>query len=372
MIKPASRPLKLPRELELTWMKALVRFGKNQRDAHLLEHDELKRLAMRAASLSMPTIGKLWEIFTQERSGLVKNLLAGREKTHAYIAGFHLVNQFRTWAILERMSTRCPALGKTFRAKHIQVIDFGCGSGAVGIATAHWLKTHLTPNHIQIDGVDSSNSLLDAAAYMASLLEIDFNGHRGFIETTQVEIQLDHPVVLCLGYVWNELYKNKAAKAKLYQLMNSIAQSNAPSFIVMLDPSDELGSKSGMKLREELLEKGFTPIYPCPSAKPCPLLENSRDWCYSEFAWEKPVLQRKIEESLGISRTVLGVSGWVFANSSLTRKLAVLDKQSVVIGRPTEKGGPRGHFNYLLCTESEIKKVPGSVNPLLKGSLYQA
>jgi hypothetical protein len=60
MIKPASRPLKLPRELELTWLKALVKFGKNQREAHLLDHDELKRLAMRAASLSMPTIGNFY------------------------------------------------------------------------------------------------------------------------------------------------------------------------------------------------------------------------------------------------------------------------------------------------------------------------
>jgi SAM-dependent methyltransferase len=372
MNKLVNRSLKLPRELELSWMKALVMFGKNQRDPELFSQAELKRLAMRSASLSMPNIEKLWETFTQERSGLVKNLLAGREKTHAYLAGFHLVNQFKTWAILERMMIRTPALGKTLKSKHIQVVDLGCGSGAAGIGAAHWLAKNVSPNQVRIEGVDSSNSLLETAAYMSKDLGIEFVGHRGFIETQNVSLQLDHPIVLCLGYVWNEIYKNKAAKARLFKIMGDIAKSKSPSLIIILDPSDELGAKSAMKLREELREKELVPIYPCPSAKPCPLLESGRDWCYSELAWEKPVLQRKIEESLGISRTVLGVSGFVYANAAMARKIHVLENQKVVIGRPTTKDAPWGHFNYLLCTDTEVAKIPGSAHPLLKGTLYEA
>jgi len=370
MKTPLTRGLKLPRDIEITWLKALVMFGKSQRDPSMLPWDELKRLAMRSASMSMPNVQRLWETFTQERRDLVINLLAGREKTHAYITGFHLVNQFRTWATLERLMERAPALAKPLKAKHIQIIDIGCGSGAVGITIAQWLKTAVGPNDILLEGFDTSGSLLDAARFMSAQLNINFKGHIGLIENANFAIQTEHPIIIGLGYVWNELGKNRAAQNKIMQLLKTLVSSNQPCMIIALEPSDELGAKGAMRLREKLVEIGLTPLYPCPGKTTCPLLVEKRDWCYSELSWEKPVLQKKIEESIGISRSVIGVSSWVFANEPLVRKSYPTENQKVIIGRPTERNGPWGQFNYLLCSQEGLSKIPGQKPPLLKGTLY--
>jgi ribosomal protein RSM22 (predicted rRNA methylase) len=55
--------------------------------------------------------------------------------------------------------------------------------------------------------------------------------------------------------------------------------------LLCVEPGTRLGGKLVQSLREESFALGFTPVQPCPHARPCPL-QGTRRWCHFSLGLE--------------------------------------------------------------------------------------
>ena len=102
------------------------------------------------------------------------------------------------------------------------------------------------------------------------------------------------------------------------------------------------------------------------------MLERSRDWCYSEFAWERPPLMRNVDKILEIDRHRIGCAAYVFVSPDWLKGFAT-SPESIVVGRPLDRNASlhSRKFSYLLCSEDGLQKVePGSGQELFRGQTF--
>jgi hypothetical protein len=176
---------------------------------------------------------------------------------------------------------------------------------------------------------------------------------------------------ISLGYVWNELARNAPARSRIMRLITDQAQGN--TLLLVLEPASQEFARSAMTLRDQLVELGYQPLYPCIASTPCPMLKLSRDWCYSEGIWQQPKIMQTLDKSIGISRSHLSGTLLAFASKSLAKQLKVESPEAVVVGRPersnnfvagsrgatAKRGAPspaKPKFDYLLCRGDKLSK----------------
>jgi hypothetical protein len=235
---------------------------------------------------------------------------------------------------------------------------------------------------LAIELVDKNQAFLDVAIH----------GHKGLLGEEQEIVtrrqKLDEylsreltqgpiagPVWYQLGYVWNEIVANPRTTQLLLRYLAAGLQQGR-RIITLVEPANQDLARGAMELREELLQMGYRVLYPCPHSESCPMLERSRDWCYSEFAWERPPLMRTIDRLLEIDRQRIGCSAYLFVSPDLEQNLLVRrpgTSQEIVVGRPLLPRGrdPRRDFDYLLCSPDGLgKKKPESGPELLRGQTW--
>jgi hypothetical protein len=135
--------------------------------------------------------------------------------------------------------------------------------------------------------------------------------------------------------------------------------------IALLEPGMEEQSRGAMELRDELTAAGYVALYPCPTSDACPMLEGSRDWCYSEGVFAPPATVKAIDKKLGLDRAKLSGSLFLFATPPLTKHMAARGKgaEAIVVGRPLKRsahGKKSSDFEYLLCTPGGLNKSPST------------
>ena len=138
------------------------------------------------------------------------------------------------------------------------------------------------------------------------------------------------------------------------------------------EPANQLIARDAMEMRNFLCEIGFNPIYPCISNAPCPLLERSKDWCYTEGKFQSPQWMRKLDKYIGIDRQDIKTTAFMFVTKPvhdlIHQKKAAL---GLVVGRPAVKAHkkvPKNKLDYyhLLCTGSSLEKGAIIKNPSQK------
>lgn len=321
-------------------------------------------------------IAELREVFTQRRSELTLALLSQKKDLVAYLLGFHLANTGRLQACLERLEARGFRIAKLCAASEIQVFDLGCGSGAMAQIWLSHLQT-LRSKTLHFHLVDNHKVLLEAAKTMltsmepAALVRTYKAGMESFTWPQEVPGAFS---IYNLGYLWNELEKNPKARRQLLKRFADLVARQQQALLVLQEPATQDQSRSAMELRDQLCELGYLPLYPCPTAAPCPMLERSRDWCYSEFDWRKPMEQDYIDKLTEAGRAMIATTTFIFLSPAAKPLLRAGVKKSVVVGRPVTKDkNPRGDkFSYLVCSPSgELTKkgVFPSPQTLKRGEL---
>jgi hypothetical protein len=312
------------------------------------------------------TVEHLWEIFNNQRDELTPKLLNTREAITAYLLGFHLPNTARALGLLESAFERDPAGFYPLRqATELDIIDLGCGTGAMGQAALFFLdKKGLLPEKTTVHLYDPIKLLLDTASFGLKAIKPDQSIQicRTTLESLKASFfKNTRPKVILLGYVYNEISRNQKALAFLSDLFQKLAKESAPVYLVFGEPAKKHPSRNLSRLRDYLYEQSYRPLYPCPaSVEVCPLSQSGRDWCFSELDWRVPQLQRKVDEHTGMKRGGLTVSGMVFFLGN--RESSAESNIPVVIGRPKEEDGS---FTYLLCTGTGIDKIkPTSKVPI--------
>ena len=156
----------------------------------------------------------------------------------------------------------------------------------------------------------------------------------------------DGLLIISMGYVWNEIQKNPKARAKALKWIES--HMHLPMVFHIHEPANQLIARDAMEMRNFLCEIGFNPIYPCISNAPCPLLERSKDWCYTEGKFQSPQWMRKLDKYIGIDRQDIKTTAFMFVTKPvhdlIHQKKAAL---GMVVGRPAVKAHKKVPKNKL-------------------------
>jgi hypothetical protein len=371
--------IKLPTPLVNAWRETLIKISKLPPGTNPKDENR-NALAGRILATQSSDISHLWETFTTERGELIKNLLSTKRMAAAYLGGFHLANAARVQMLLDRAEKRSNLKNVvTKHAGHLVWNDFGCGTGAIAQTIAAKMVSWKPDMAADFHLTDTTSTLLDIAelATRSSAPNFKVLKHKKAIELSSIESMMkgkDHTLFgYSLGYVWNELKKNKKAQSHLLELFGQHIANKHEVLIIILEPANQIIARDAMTLRNDLVAQGYSPIYPCPSSKSCPMLERSRDWCFSEGSWTSPLLMQNIEKNLGIDRSRFSTAAYLFASPELSGKILPTGKISpVVVGRPqkiSDKGLPIRGFEMLLCDGDKLFKKPGSTgkNFLMRG-----
>ncbi|MBF0443555.1 MAG: hypothetical protein HQK54_16740 [Oligoflexales bacterium] len=240
-------------------------------------------------------------------------------------------------------------------------------------------KASIPENNLEINLIDHIGTYLDVARIGYEALEAT-----ALLRTKKIKIEVflstlfkmnlerndpDELIIFGLGYVWNELSKKKKVQDLFYSLISRLSQSDKKVLVFLLEPANQMICRSAMEFRESLTEAGYHPVYPCTHNKSCPMLQRTRDWCYSEGLWNRPPELIKIDDLMEIDRSKLKSASYVFSSKALTKALNLhFQEKSVIVGRPqkTKKIEKGGHtytkkvdaFEYLVCSSEGLSKVP--------------
>jgi hypothetical protein len=243
--------------------------------------------------------------------------------------------------------------------------DLGCGTGAISQTLVHTLKRRgVTPERMTLHLFDGVGPLLDAARvlFQESEPRLAVHTHRVRLEDIDTErlvrqSETKAVFVHLLGYVWNELARNTQAKNRLAGLFEAQAKKGDEAIVMLLEPATQAMSRETMRLRDELVQAGYLPLFPCPAATACPMMKLTRDWCFSEGLWRRPPTVTEIDEELGIDRSKLNGTLMLFVSPALRPVFEPAKKTDpLVVGRP-ERTPPAKGFDYLLC-DGELRKAP--------------
>ncbi len=381
-----NQPINLPGRMLTAWRDAVLEFAKLPRGTKR-EGQTPEAMLGQVLRQETGTIIDLWEAFTKERGEVSRGMLGSQQLTVAYLLGFHLVNAARSRLLIKRLQDRTDLAGYLKKgAKNASVTwyDLGCGTGAVAHAVTDFLLgAGLAPSALNIHLYDTSSSLLAAASRV--LAEAGCGAavkpHRVGLErldSAMIPLAKGHEIHgISLGYVWNELARNPQARSRIMRLMSEQAQGN--TLLLLLEPASQPFARAAMELRDQLVDFGYQPLYPCISNTPCPMLNLNRDWCYSEGTWQQPKIMQTLDKSIGISRSYLSGTLMAFASKSLYKQLHLTKPEAVVVGRPERSnlavagskaaGGKRREtsptkpkFDYLLCQGDKLGKEAPNKN----------
>lgn len=300
---------------------------------------------------------RLWEAFTTDRAEISRYLMEPRREALVYLLGFHLANQARLSGVLDRTEFRHRLLSTLSGAERLRLVDIGCGSGALSLQSAQELWSYREELPISFEFIDRSQAFLDMSVEGLSLLKKDAEAvTRKQKLDDYLSRELREPasadlVWYQLGYVWNEIKKSpKTTQLLLRYLEQGLAAG--PRVLTVLEPANQEISRDAMELRDTLTAMGWVALYPCPHSAACPMLERTRDWCYSEFVWDRPPLMKKIDRILKIDRQRIGVSAYVFVSPDVYQELENARHEAVVVGRPIDRQARNpmhSEKSYLLC-----------------------
>ncbi len=359
---PQPKPFELSKDLLDAWQRTVLQLARLPRNARKeMTPPQKMKIIVRQ---EMGEIHNLWEIFTQHRGELSRKLLSSQRLAVDYLLGFHLTNAARADMLLTRAEARTGFAQKLGSMKGRLILnDLGCGTGAISQILVHHLKRRgVTPERMTLHLFDGVGPLLDAARVLFQEAEpqLPVFTHRVRLEDLDTE-RLVKPgetksiFIHLLGYIWNELAKNTGAKSRLTNLFETQAKRGDEAVIMLLEPATQDMSREAMRLRDQLVEAGYLPLFPCPAATPCPMMKLSRDWCYGEGNWRRPPSVVEIDEELGLDRSRLNGTMMLFVTPALANHIAADGKpDAIIVGRPDRTSG--NGFDYLLC-DGELKKA---------------
>ena len=133
--------------------------------------------------------------------------------------------------------------------------------------------------------------------------------------------------------------------------------------LFIVEPATEDSAIDMMRLRDQLVAAGFVPLYPCPHAKPCPLL-GTRDRCYSDFPLLAIPEMKWLDEQTGVKRHVFSAAAYCFASPSVAEALQTAPISATLVGKPVVQDKKVG----MLCTPlGTIERKPLGDSKKMRG-----
>lgn len=271
---------------------------------------------------------QLWSSYNLYREDLGRLPMSSPAIVPAYLLGFHLSNIARIQGLLKRIQSR-HNLAHHLEKSPLRIMDIGCGTGAFSQTLLHHLLTFkINPQDISIELFDQSRHFVNAAIegvqwFHPSLkimsLKKGLDSSEFRVACAKALSRENETLLLGMTYVWNEILRNPKALRNIEGLLIKILKSKKSALIFVLEPAEKNQSRLSVQIRENIFSMGYTPIYPCPSSQSCPMITDAKNWCYSEWQWDAPEQQKLIDQFLGLSKSKLGASAYVFASPQFSQ-----------------------------------------------------
>ncbi|MDO5462401.1 MAG: small ribosomal subunit Rsm22 family protein [bacterium] len=215
-----------------------------------------------------PIARDLMQAFTDHRPEAFVQYLNQPEALTAYTHLFAPQTYVRVEAALTHILQRLPAPPD----RPSRVLDLGCGVGSAALA-AYDTLLQWTGHAPEITGVDWSQQALDALKEIHPQAITQRADLRSFTPSGTYDIILS-------SFAFNEAFPNaNEAFAMLLKLSEALS-TDAPSFVLILEPADRLATPRLLALRPRLTQANLPLYAPCPHAHACPLIPSQHGICH--------------------------------------------------------------------------------------------
>lgn len=351
-----QKHLELPKDLVSLWVKGVRKFckatGPKGKAGDPFKVDPYLQT-------SKGDIQKLWGVFNQERGDIGTYLKDANRQYAAYLLGFHLPNAARSLFTWERSLKLHPAMFKETHGKSVDIFDLGCGTAALSQSTEwffHQQSAQVKSIHLidhQRKMVENSHALtIDQERVHETHVQKWGLGIEAFMSKYQPRHQSDFAIVL-LGNTINEWRTGTTGKViKWLEKMNEIYSGNV--LVQVIEPAQQEHCRNVMSLRNALCESLLFSVYPCQSQGKCPMLALPKDWCFSEWLWNRPAPYKKVDQTLKVAHQKLNASAFVFASMKLAKDKP--QNTPLVVGRPLIGKGQSKKRSHLICDGEKLSK----------------
>lgn len=174
---------------------------------------------------------------------------------------------------------------KKFTLEFDTLVDFGSG---LGMASLHWWE--LAKKEVQF--IETSGVAREAQFKLFSDIQINSQKMKFLNELLLVPPK-------ALGFFSYSLNENQ----NLLKLMRQF------DHLVIIEPSTSNAGRNLLKLRQELIDLGFSVLAPCTHQLKCPLLTHSKtDWCHDRVHVDLGSWYEQIEAQLPFKNRTLTLS----------------------------------------------------------------
>ncbi len=253
------------------------------------------------------------------------------EAIAAYLAYFFPLNYIRSLKVIDE--------GKKwgFFNDSENLLDFGCGPGTL------------------------TKALLDDK-------DFEFKKYQGFDSESRIsKLYEDSPAANATVQFHREMPSTKQKNNLLLAsyVLNELKKTPQWIFdfekILIIEPSTKQAFPELLNVRDQLIEKKYFIVAPCPHSHQCPLQESKRDWCHDRVHWQQPEWFQRIENHLPIKNNTL-----TFSYLLASRKPLNIPTFARVVGdAQVEKGktrwmicqGPEREFLSFLKRQGEAPQI---------------
>jgi ribosomal protein RSM22 (predicted rRNA methylase) len=265
-------------------------------------------------------VRRMSERFTRDREALQPGYLADAAARRAYEAYYVPVNAAKVDALLAHLANLDKSL---LSGERVRILDLGSGPGSALLGTLSFFSRRKIKPEIECTAVDHVSENLPLAESTVRRASAAF-GLSTQVRTVCCPVtealknsrgQFD---LIVLANVLNELFPGtKARTAQCSVLLGEFANTLTESGVcVVIEPALRETSRDLLRVRDELLSQGLSLCGPCPGSGPCPALDNPKDWCHEDAAWDPPKSVEEIDDLIGLRKDSLKFSWIAFRKKS--------------------------------------------------------
>jgi len=312
-------------------------------------------------------VAQVSQLYTRQRT----ELSAGRTRTADLVARLKWFS-LRDLPKVELPLCELHKRGQLPQADTWRVLDVGAGVGTstlgvarvarrVGVQSLDVLAMDRDGDALRVfEKLAKDVSSLDATPITLRTLTADLT------HLPQADKQTRFHLIV-VGFVINELWPDatdderaEQASAWLTQLSQQLTEDGA---LIVLEPALREQTRQLQRVRDRLAMTQQAPFVfaPCLRSGPCPMLDNDRDWCHAQVAFELPSKASEVARLSGLR------------DHDLTFSYLTLRRQAGHVGEPAETAivtpdmskqrivsallASKGKLELMACGEEGLSRV---------------
>lgn len=154
--------------------------------------------------------------------------------------------------------------------------------------------------------------------------------------------------LITMGHVLNELFgQGEGALKQRAQLVETCLTKLKPGgTLLILEPALRDTSRGLLRVRDLLVERGYSVRFPCMYRGSCPALLKESDWCHAERSWTPPKLIEELARAASLHKEALKMSYLALAPKGEAWTPLPAERLFRIVSEPLEG---KGRQRYMGC-----------------------